>query len=1456
MDDTPAPVERTLERMTRRLPENRPRSALEVIESLEGFLPSLRTTLSETDTPTLLSSSLVGRKKELQHLIGLLKVGSTSRNAAALITGPAGIGKSRLLKELRRRAQLEGATVLAYACARADRRPLGPFTEVLSKEPGATGQESEWMSEDAPPDPGQLVMHFEKVAGHFARIGTDSGAPLLVLVDNLELAKPAIQSLLEYLTRFCSAEKGLVCVATADRNPWKEMNDREFQLEVVRLKSLTLTQTKTLMSNALGLKVAPDLARWVHSYSGGVPLLVEETLRWLHRDAAAAAGDRFEVDLRNVRQRTPPRSVAAITEMMLRGLSNDELDILGKAAVIGDAFDKEVLARVSGYPDQTVDGLLKALGNEDLIQREAGGKYSFTHAWLADSLHAGMGSKERRSFHRRIMRVLESIQPSEFFNLAGHAAGAGLKTKTSRYALAAAREARKTGSFEASVDSYRLALSNTPQSNPRHARIAEELADSQVWLGYHDAATAIYARIHDKVRSSETRTRLLRKRAACHHFKGDYKTSDRLLERARLLTEGRRSAERARILLLMGWNAISTDHLDNARRLLDQALRGAPRLDDQSLLSRILRAQGTLELRLGNADAARELAQRAMAAASAGGVGYLTSSAQVLLAQAEQQSGHLREARDILEKALDLNREISYLGGQGSVLAVLALLEQELGELEQAREHYEDALITFLKIQSEEQVALTENNLGYFLDTIGDWAGAKMRYSSAIKRFEKIGAVTWRSACLINLGRLQILAGESEEGTSSISEGLRTGRSAGFWPSAVEAYETLSIDLMNRGDLEAALRQTDSGKRLAREKGVSPAEPMLQAADIHLLSGDLAAATREFEELSKIEPSDHLITGRILRLKALLFPGAAKESIKQSTAIFERLNDRFELARNHLARADLHATGSLPAADGGDLHAAVRAAEDALDIFRSLGATPYAVNATQKIADYKKMARDEVRAENVYLETIFAVNKMMDLLTDQESMLDQILDRIIDILGAERGMLLLMDEAGGLFPAAGRKMDKKSERDVTQISRSVVRNVTVTGRPILSGNASGDPGYMSMPSIMLHGIKSLMCVPLLNRGEPVGALYVDSTLIRDLFTRYDDEFLMTVGNLLASSIDKSRYIRSLETQNVEMKKLLRESYSTRNIIGSSARMTEVVRLVSRYAVTDRNVLITGERGTGKGLVARALHFESPRRSGPFVVVDATHIPDPLIEDALFGHTRGAFSGAYSDSTGLIESAAGGTVFLDNIDSISLDVQAKLTRPLQFKEVRRLGSTRSRRIDFRIVSATSVPLQHLLERKAMRLDLQLVLRVLEIELPPLRERGIDILELAKHFLDEFTSDSGKRILGFSREAADRLTLYSWPGNVTELRRCIERAVALSGGGLIAARDIGLAAQDRREESPALSSSRDAAELSRLRSALAKTQGNVTIAARALSVSRRQLQRLLRKHGLTSEEFRRW
>lgn len=273
----------------------------------------------------------------------------------------------------------------------------------------------------------------------------------------------------------------------------------------------------------------------------------------------------------------------------------------------------------------------------------------------------------------------------------------------------------------------------------------------------------------------------------------------------------------------------------------------------------------------------------------------------------------------------------------------------------------------------------------------------------------------------------------------------------------------------------------------------------------------------------------------------------------------------------------------------------------------------------------------------------------------------------------------------------------------------------------------------------------------------------------------NDELLMTVARALEH--------RQLQKENIRLRDELKKKFSFSNIIGKSPAMLNVFELIKTAAPTRSTILIQGESGTGKELVARAIHMNSDRADQPFVVVNSGSLPPDLLESHLFGHVKGAFTGAVADKKGLFEAADKGTIFFDEISSISLETQVKLLRVMQDKEFMRLGGTKTIKVDVRIIAATNTDLEELIQQKLFRKDLFYRLNVIKIELPPLRARKEDIPLLVKHFIDLYNRENNKQIEGVSEEVMEILMDYDWPGNVRELENVIERAVVLSRSSMI-------------------------------------------------------------------------
>jgi Nif-specific regulatory protein len=327
-----------------------------------------------------------------------------------------------------------------------------------------------------------------------------------------------------------------------------------------------------------------------------------------------------------------------------------------------------------------------------------------------------------------------------------------------------------------------------------------------------------------------------------------------------------------------------------------------------------------------------------------------------------------------------------------------------------------------------------------------------------------------------------------------------------------------------------------------------------------------------------------------------------------------------------------------------------------------------------------------------------------------------------------------------------------------------------------------------------------------------------------------------------------------------LKEELETTRGHRRVVGHSKSWSEVLRQAARVAPTETTVLLTGESGTGKEVVARFIHRGSPRASGPFVALNCAALPEALLESELFGHEKGAFTGAIAARAGRLEQAKGGVLFLDEVGEMTPAVQVKLLRVLQEREFQRLGGARTIKADVRIVAATNRDLQKALAKGEFREDLYYRLRVFEIALPPLRERRDDVLPLAEAFLEEIGAEVGRPAAGISREAREAMLAYDWPGNVRELRNALERATILCDGGLITAEHLPIALgrsertpppAERTDAFPASGVDLEVVERDLIAKALRTARNNRSRAARLLGITRSQLYYRMQKHGLASE-----
>ena len=337
---------------------------------------------------------------------------------------------------------------------------------------------------------------------------------------------------------------------------------------------------------------------------------------------------------------------------------------------------------------------------------------------------------------------------------------------------------------------------------------------------------------------------------------------------------------------------------------------------------------------------------------------------------------------------------------------------------------------------------------------------------------------------------------------------------------------------------------------------------------------------------------------------------------------------------------------------------------------------------------------------------------------------------------------------------------------------------------------------------------------------------------------------------LKLALKRTLHMVELKRKVREMQKQLEERYTFTNIVGKSKKMQKLFQFISKVASTNSTVLIRGESGTGKELVARAIHYNSPRKDALFVPVNCAALPETLLEAELFGHEKGAFTDAEYKKEGIFEIANKGTIFLDEISDMTLRMQAKILRVIQERTFTRLGSTKPIEVDVRILAATNKNIEEMIDEGSFREDLYYRLNVVSIEIPPLRDRKEDIPLLAQHFLKKYTSIHGKRIKGISREAMDELCSYSWPGNVRELENVVERAIILSDREVVSLEDLPPHLRSTTIQRKLPLSSIEEMEKRLILDILKVTGGNQSKAAKILGVHRNTLHRKLKKYNIDS------
>lgn len=510
------------------------------------------------------------------------------------------------------------------------------------------------------------------------------------------------------------------------------------------------------------------------------------------------------------------------------------------------------------------------------------------------------------------------------------------------------------------------------------------------------------------------------------------------------------------------------------------------------------------------------------------------------------------------------------------------------------------------------------------------------------------------------------------------------------------------------------------------------------------------------------------------------------------------------------------------------------------------------------------MMDDAAKIKSKRLAALLEVSQSLGSTLDTRAAVEKVLETLDRELGMKRGAIAVLEGEGNLkIQYAYGLSEGERKRGRYKVDEGVTGKVVASGKPIVAPQVSKEPLFLYRTRNRAPDKEeSFICVPIKDRRKTIGALSITYPYKQN--RNYEDsvQLLTIVASMIAQSLKLAQLVEQeraqLHDENALLKRELQRKYDFRNIVGTSKEMRDVYEQIAQVAPAGATVLIRGESGTGKELVAHAIHYNSPRSSKPFVKVNCAALPESLIESELFGHEKGAFTGAVARKRGRFELAEGGTLFLDEIGDLSPTMQVKLLRVLQEREFERVGGIETLKVNVRLITATNVDLEQAVSEGRFRSDLYYRLNVFSIYLPPLRERKTDILLLADHFLEKYGGQNGKRIKRISTPAIDMLMSYHWPGNVRELENVVERATLVCEGNVIHGYQLPPTLQTAEGSGTMTNMSLDQAvgafEKDLIQDALKTARGNRARAARLLDTTERILGYKVMKHEIDCRRFK--
>ena len=1354
--EVPEQTQQIVLKLLAKEPVDRYQSAEELVQALNGVASS-RFVIPDDEQRDVhrkvMRPQFVGRESEMKTLRAMLQDVQAGEQRVVLISGEAGVGKSRLVEEL-----LGDALIHDFLCLRGAGREEGgqiygalidAFQRVKTTD--LVGRETDKFS---------VMEHWLQLLKRLRQ-----KQPIVLCLEDIQWLDELTLEFLQYVLRDPEPCPFLLCLTCqwSNREPIpKEIENFIHSNELagatrIQLGDLPREEVGYLAASMLGERSIPsDALQTLFRETGGQPLFVVEAVRTLVNAGVVRQNVYGDWQWGEFPETLLSDDISEVLYRRVAALPAVQRQVMEYACVFFNDFSFELLAAIwlgdelellGVLEDLIAEGLLITYGDEE--------RYRFAQGLYRRAIYDRMQDVRRRLLHREIGNVLEEIEDAEELTeeLADHFAAAEERDKAVKYM-------RLSGKKALAIQAYRQAL--------RQFEAVQQMDDA---------------------------------------FESQADTIDFLCDYADALC--------------------NCGQYNRALKLLDEAKALLPD-DRKDLKARILNREGGIHSLNRRGEIAEE---------------YMLEALQLY-----------RELDDIDGEIQTLDSLAYLCDVSGRHEEALAYMRREIGKRRVLMDPQKDA---FIQVR-EGQAALVEFR----------FEAAKVHLKAAVSTSQRLELERHRIWALNLLQRVYFYLGDLNRAEAVCKEVIGKWQKQGLAYGEAVNFLYLGELALERGNCLEALEYAEISVERFLE---TPRRDYVYRA--YAIAATAAARMRNtevaLEWAEKASEGTHQISGMYTGILPLVYCGvgvafAQAGRIAEAEEAFEQaIECRRESKGDHWARALLMAGEFyLDRDDIAKAQAHLETARQAcaeMEMSYFLEKSQVLLNQLSESSHDSDIVSDsEISVDTLSVDRwrlLYDMSRKLTTERDVKVLLDRILGNLLAVYPAERVLVAIKNETPRGFVVDAVRYYNVEADDAEALSRGIIRQVIETNEPVLSMDAQTDKRLNQYQSVIDYHIRSVLCVPIFHLNEGVmGALYVDHRGLGNAFSQADQTFLQAFANLVGVALVNARMYEQLEEKAQYLQQEVERRYQLGDLFGQSDAMQTIYRLIERASKSDVPVLLQGETGTGKELAARAIHYNSTRKDQRFLSQNCATLSPELLQSELFGHKKGAFTGATEDHIGIFEAADGGTVFLDEIADAPPQLQRSLLRVLQEGEIRRVGETEDRTVDVRIIAATNRDLKQEVENGSFREDLYYRLHVIQIDMPPLREYLEDVPLLAKHLLTRAKEDANKSVGGLTVGAIRALTNYNWPGNVRELENEIRRAVALAeeDGAItpdLFSESIGHTVSDTPVEYQGhLQDHVQEYERRLIRDALEKCEGNITHTARELGMTRVGLHKKINRLGL--------